>query len=184
MTNSTTVLTAIGAFILGALVALGADHFVFKPKDQRDSMQTVAGFQGWRLTCPPRTTKDANCVMQQALARKGTGTILAELNIAPNKDKADVLTVIAPLGVFILPGIKVSAGNSGEKPAQFKTCLQMGCIATLPIDAGLATAMSQATGIQVTVVADGKPVPLSFPLNGYRDALAARAVDMAARTKQ
>lgn len=184
MTNSTTVLTAIGTFILGALVALGADHFVFKAKDQRDNMQTVAGFQGWRLTCPPRTTKDANCVMQQALARKGTGTILAELNIAPNKDKGDVLTVIAPLGVFILPGVKVSAGNSGEKPAAFKTCLQMGCVATLPIDAGLATAMSQSNGIQVTVVADGKPVPLSFPLNGYREALAARAVDMAARTKQ
>jgi hypothetical protein len=37
--------------------------------------------------------------------------------------------------------------------------------------------------MQVTVVADGKPVPLSFSLDGYRDALAARAVDMAARSK-
>ena len=183
MTNSTTVLTAIGTFILGALVALGADHFVFKAKDQRDNMETIAGFQGWRLTCPPRTTKSGNCVLQQALARKGTGTILAELNIAPNKDKADVLTIVAPLGVFVLPGVKVSAGTSGEKAA-YKTCLQMGCVATLPIDAGLATAMSQAAGIQVTVVADGKPVPLNFSLTGYRDALAARAVDMAARSKQ
>ena len=183
MTNST-VLTAIGAFILGALVALGADHFVFKAKDPRDNMETIAGFQGWRLTCPPRTTKGANCVMQQGLARKGTGQVLAELNIAPNKDKGDMLTVVAPLGVFILPGIKVSAGNSGEKTAPFKTCLQMGCVASLPIDAGLATAMSQAKGIQVTVVADGKPVPLNFSLTGYRDALAARAVDVAARSKQ
>jgi invasion protein IalB len=183
MTNSTTVLTAIGTFILGALVALGADHYVFMAKDQRDNMETIAGFQGWRLTCPPRTTKGASCVLQQALARKGTGQVLAELNIAPNKDKADVLTVIAPLGVFILPGIKVSAGNSGEKTAAYKTCVQMGCVASLPIDSGLATAMSQSKGMQVTVVADGKPVPLSFSLDGYRDALAARAVDMAARSK-
>jgi invasion protein IalB len=182
MTNST-VFTAIGAFILGALVALGADHFVFKAKDQRDSMETIAGFQGWRLTCPPRTTKGAACVLQQGLARKGTGQVLAELNIAQNKDKADVLTIIAPLGVFILPGVKVSAGTSGEKTAAYKTCLQMGCVASLPIDAGLATAMSQSDGVKVTVVAEGKPVPLNFSLSGYRDALAARAVDMAARSK-
>jgi len=184
MTNSTTVLTAIGTFILGAVVALGADHFVFKTKDQRDGMETIAAFQGWRLTCPPRTAKAGNCIMQQALARKGTGTILAELNISPDKNKTDVMTVIAPLGVFILPGIKVSAGNSGEKSAPYKTCLQMGCVATLPIDASLAAAMSRSSSIQVTVAADGKAVPINFSLNGYRDALAARAVDMAARSKQ
>jgi len=183
MTNSTTVLTAIGTFILGVLVALGADHFAFKAKDQRDNMETIAGFQGWRLTCPPRTTKAVNCVLQQGLARKGSGQILAELSIAPNKDKGDVLTVVAPLGVFILPGVKVSAGNSGEKTAAFKTCVQMGCVASLPIDAGLATGMSQGTGVRVTVVAEGKPFPLNFSLTGYRDAMAARAVDMAARSK-
>jgi len=180
MTN-TTVFSAIGAFILGALVALGADHFVFKPKDQRDAMETIGGFQGWRLTCPPRTTKGGNCVMQQALARKGTGQVLAELNIAKNKDNADVMTVIAPLGVFILPGVKVSAGNSGEKAVAYKTCVQMGCVASFPIDSKLATAMTQASGLQVTVVADGKPVPLNFPLAGYSEALAARAADAAAR---
>jgi len=182
MTN-TTVFSAIGAFILGALVALGADHFVFKPKDQRDAMDTIGVYQGWRVTCPPRTTKGANCVMQQALARKGSGQIMAELNIAKNKDNADVMTVIAPLGVFVLPGIKVSAGTSGEKTVPYKTCVQMGCVASFPIDAGLATAMNQARNFQVTVVADGKPVPLNFSLAGYRDALAARATDAAARSK-
>lgn len=182
MTN-TTVFTAIAAFILGAIVMFGADHFVLHGKDQRDAMETIGGFQGWRITCPPRTTKGANCVMQQALARKGTGQVLAEVNIAKNKDNADVMTVIAPLGVFILPGIKVSAGTSGEKAVPFKTCVQMGCVASFPIDAGLATAMTQAKNLQVTVVADGKPVPLNFSLSGYRDALAARAVDTAARSK-
>lgn len=180
MTNST-VFTGIVAFILGALVAFGAEQYVFKPKDQRDNMETVGAFQGWRVTCTPRTTKAGGCVMQQALARKGTNAILAELNIAQNKDKADVLTVIAPLGVFVLPGVKVSAGNSGEKSAAFKTCVQMGCVASLPIDSGLASAMSQSSALQVTVVADGKPVPLNFSLTGYRDALAARAADTAAR---
>ena len=181
MSNSTTVLTAIGTFILGAAVMFGADHFVLKNKDQRDAMETIGGFQGWRLTCPPRTMKGANCVLQQALARKGTGTILAQLNVAQDKDKKDVLTVVAPLGVFVLPGIKVSAGNGAEKTAAYKTCLQMGCVATIPIDAGFASAMAKSAGLVVTVVAEGKPVPLNFSLTGYNDALAARAADLAAR---
>jgi len=182
MTQTNTALVAIGSFVLGAAVALGAQHFVFNKKDQRDDMQTVAAFQGWRLSCPPRTLKTGYCVLNQGLARKGTNQALAELNIAP-KDKTDVLTVVAPLGVFILPGVKVSAGSSAPKTISYKTCLQIGCVATMPIDGGLATAMSKSDTMQIIVVADGKPVPLNFPLAGFRDALAARAIDMAARSK-
>jgi invasion protein IalB len=85
------------------------------------------------------------------------------------------------LGVFVLPGVKVSAGDSVTKTAAYKTCLQMGCVASLPIDSALAAAMSKNAGLVVTVVAEGKPVPLNFSLAGYRDALTARAADMAAR---
>jgi invasion protein IalB len=181
MTQTNTVLLAIGTFILGAVVALGGQHLLSNKKDPRDNMQTVAAFQGWRLSCPPRTEKAGFCVMQQALARKGSNTILAELNVVP-KDKTDMLTIVAPLGVFILPGIKVAAGSSAKTIA-YKTCLQMGCIASTPIDSGLATAMSKSQSMQITVVADGKPASLNFSLAGYSDALAARAIDMAARSK-
>jgi invasion protein IalB len=180
MTNST-VLTAIGTFILGALVAFGADRYLINSKDQRDSMETVGGFQGWRLTCPPRTVKGGNCLLQQGLARKGSGAVLAQVTVAPDKNKSDVMTVVAPLGVFVLPGVKVSAGDNVTKTAAYKTCLQMGCVASLPIDSALAAAMSKNAGLVVTVVAEGKPVPLNFSLAGYRDALTARAADMAAR---
>jgi invasion protein IalB len=180
MTNTTTVFTAIGAFILGAAVALGAEHFAFHAKDQRDAMSTIGGFEGWRLSCPPRTDKTGNCVMSQALARRGSGTVVAELSVAPDKNKKDMLTIVAPLGIALLPGVKVSVG-SADKTATYKTCLPAGCIAALPLDASLASAMSQSANVQVTVDADGKPVPLNFSLKGYSDALAARAVDMAAR---
>lgn len=180
MTNTTTVVTAIVAFILGAAVALGLDHFAFHTKDQRDAMSTIGGFEGWRLSCPPRTDKTANCVMTQALARRGSGAILAELNIAPGKDKSDALTIVAPLGVFVLPGVTVSVGGT-SKSASYKTCLPAGCVASLPIDQALAGAMAKNAALQVTVVAEGKPVPLNFSLKGFNEAMAARAVDVAAR---
>jgi invasion protein IalB len=180
-TTTTTVFAAIGAFVLGAAVALGAQHFAFKAKDQRDAMSTIGGFQGWRLSCPPRTDKSGVCIMTQALARRQGGAVLAELNIAPDKNKSDTLTVVAPLGIFLLPGVKVAVG-SAAKAVSYKTCLPGGCVATLPIDQGLADAMNKNTGIQVTVgTADGKTVPLNFSLAGFRDAMAARAADMAAR---
>ncbi|HKD23720.1 MAG TPA: invasion associated locus B family protein [Rhizomicrobium sp.] len=185
MTKSMTALYAFLAFVLGALVAFGAQHFLFPQKDQRDAMATVGAFQGWRLNCPPRTTKDGICVLQQALARKGSNQVVAEINVAPKDQKSlntDMLTVVAPLGVFVIPGIKVTVGSGPDKTIAYKTCLPAGCIATTPIDAGMATALSQNTGIVVTVMtADGKSVPLNFSLQGYREAMAARAVDMAAR---
>jgi invasion protein IalB len=182
MTQTNTVLIAIGAFVLGVVATFGAEHFLFAKKDLRDDMQTVGVYQGWRLSCPPRTSKAGVCVLQQALGRKGSNAVIAELNVVP-KDKADMLSIVAPLGVFILPGLKVSVGSNEQKTLQYKTCLQMGCVATMPMDSGFADAMAKNGAIQVTVVADGKPAALNFSLAGYRDALAARAVDTAARSK-
>jgi invasion protein IalB len=186
MTKSMTALYAFVAFVLGAIAALGAQHFLFQQKDQRDAMATVGAFQGWRLNCPPRTTKDGVCVLQQALARKGSNQVVAEVNVAPKDTKSidtDMLTVVAPLGVFVIPGVKINAGSGPDKTVNYKTCLPAGCVATTPIDAGMASALSQNTGnLVITVMtADGKSVPLNFSLQGYREALAARAIDMAAR---
>ena len=192
MTKSMTALYAFLAFVLGALAAFGAQHFLFQQKDQRDAMATVGAYQGWRLNCPPRTTKDGICVLQQALARKGSNQVVAEVNIAPKDQKnlnSDMLTVVAPLGVFVIPGIKVTIGSGADKTVNYKTCLPAGCIATTPIDAAMAQALDQTaaadpqkSSLVITVMsADGKSVPLNFSLQGYREALAARAVDMAAR---
>ncbi len=186
MTKTTMLLSAAGLFILGALVAIGGEHLLFKQKDPRDNMATIASLQDWRLSCPPRTTKTGTCILQQFIAQKGTNSVVAELTVA-QKGKSDMLTVVVPLGVFIPPGLKFTVGKGEPKSIAFKTCLQtdvpiLGCIATAPIDAGLAAAMSQNSGGQITVVTgEGKTVPLNFSLHGYREALAARAVDIAAR---
>jgi len=124
MTKSMTALYAFLAFVLGALVAFGAQHFLFPQKDQRDAMATVGAFQGWRLNCPPRTTKDGICVLQQALARKGSNQVVAEINVAPKDQKSlntDMQTVVAPLGVFDIPGIKVTVGSGPDKTIAYKT---------------------------------------------------------------
>lgn len=180
MTNTQQWLAGAGLFVLGVLVALGADHLVFKKADPRDGMATIASLQDWRLNCPPRTTKAGRCVMQSVITQPGTGNALAELTVVP-KDKGDLLTVVAPLGVFVPPGVQVTVGGI-TKVLAYKTCVQMGCVASMPIDSGLSAALAKASGGQIAFIwGDGKTVPLNFSLKGYTDALADRAIDDAAR---
>lgn len=185
MTKEMMALYAAGAFILGAVVALGGEHLLFAKSDPRDAMQTIDTLQDWRLTCPPRTDKKGVCVMQSPIYQPGSSTVIAELTVAPKNRadaKSDELTVVTPLGVIVPPGLRLTVGNGQPKTVSYKTCVQIGCIASLPIDSGIASALSQNSSGQITVIAgDAKPVALNFSLRGYRDALAARAVDMAAR---
>jgi invasion protein IalB len=171
---------AIGLFILGAAAGVGGDRLATH-KDIRDGMTTIDTVQDWRMTCPPRTSKKGFCVLQQMIYQKGTNNVIAELNVVP-KDKVDQLTVVTPLGVLVTPGLRVSIGSAVTKPLQFKTCVQVGCIATTPIDSSMASALAQNTSGQILLVAgNGKTVALNYSLRGYKDAMAARATDMAAR---
>ena len=85
------------------------------------------------------------------------------------------------LGIFMPPGLRLAIGTV-DKTIPFKTCLQVGCIAAVPMDPTLASALSNNTGGSISVATiDGKTVPLDFSMRGYGDALADRNVDMAAR---
>jgi invasion protein IalB len=184
MTKTMMVVYAVGIFLLGALIALGGEHLLFMQHDQRDKMETVGSLGDWRLTCPPRTTKKAFCLVQSVVVQKGTNNNVAEITIAPKDNAhpdADQMTIVVPLGVFMPPGLRLAIGTL-DKTIAFKTCLQVGCIAALPMDSTLASALANNTGGSITVATiDGKTVPLDFSLRGYTDALADRSADMAAR---
>lgn len=183
MSNSklTLVLCSIGFFALGAIIAIGAEHLIIKPSDPRDSMQTIKAFQDWRLTCAARTEKKGGCVVQSAVFDRATGTPLIQLTVGKN-GQADTLAIVAPLGVLVPPGLRISMGSGPQRPIAFKTCIQAGCIATLPLDSGLTDAMSTNTDGQIILVNGvGKAVGMKYSLKGFKDALDARAVDTEAR---
>lgn len=177
----TLTLGSIGFFILGAIVAIGAEHFIIKPSDPRDSMQTIRAFQDWRLTCAARTEKAGGCIVQSAIFDKATGTPLVQLTVGKN-GQIDTLAIVAPLGVLIPPGLRITMGSGPQRPVAFKTCFQAGCIATLPLDAGLTNAMTSNTDGQIILVNGlGKAVGMKYSLKGFKEALDARAVDNEAR---
>ena len=176
------VLYAIGLFVLGAVVALGGEHLFFKRTDPRDSMRTMEAFQDWQLTCSPRTDKNGGCELATAIFDRATRAPLVRLTV--NQKGADeTLAVVTPLGVLIPPGVRLSIGSAQPRLLAFRTCVQGGCVAILPLNSDLTSEMARNTlGKIVVVNAAGKAVALNYSLNGFADAMAARAVDMAART--
>ncbi len=183
MTRTALAISAIGFLLVGVGAGIGADRLLFPRHDSRDAMETIAKMDDWRLTCAPRTQKDGACVIQSGIVQKGTNNMVAELTIA-KKDKADLLSVLVPLGVYVPAGVQLTIGHGGAKTIPFKTCLDIGCVATMPFDSSLADAMSQNSNGVISVVAgNGKSLPLSFSLHGYNNAMSERAVDTAARSK-
>lgn len=183
MTRTALAISAIGFLLVGAGVGVGADRLLFPRHDSRDAMETVATMKDWRLTCAPRTQKDGVCIIQSGIVQKGTNNMVAELTIA-KKDKADLLSILVPLGVYVPSGVQLTIGPGGAKTIPFKTCLDIGCIASVPFDSALSQAMSQNSDGVISVVAgNGKSLPLNFSLHGYNDTMSERAVDTAARPK-
>ncbi|HWU27343.1 MAG TPA: invasion associated locus B family protein [Rhizomicrobium sp.] len=182
MTRTALAISGLGILLAGAALAIGSEHLFFRRHDPRDDMETIAKLQDWQMTCQPRTMKKGGCILQSGILQKGTNNMVAELTIA-KKDDADVLSIVVPLGVYIPAGIQLTVGHGSAKTIPFKTCLEVGCIANVSFDSGLAGTMSQNSDGVITVVAgNGKSLSLNFSLRGYNDAISARAVDKAART--
>ncbi len=185
MSNSKIALAlyGIGVFTLGMVVALAGEHLLFNRPDPRDSWSINKKIQDWQIACSARTDKDGGCVLETAIIDKATNAPVMQLTVK-QKGENDILTiVIVPLGILIPPGLRISAGAGQPRAAPYETCVQGGCVASLLMDSGLSSAMILNTTGQVVVVnGAGKAVALNYSLKGFADAVAARAVEMKARS--
>jgi invasion protein IalB len=171
------IAASVGFFLLGGVIALEGEHILFKSADARDTMQTMSVIKDWRITCPPRADRRAACALQQEIVQKGTSNVLVQLNVGKTGDK-DTLAIVTPLGVLVPPGLRFIVGDGQPRTAPYKTCLQAGCIATLPLDASLAAAMTHNKAGRIVVVnGASQAVPLNYSLAGFAEAYETRAAD-------
>ncbi len=166
------VKTAIGAgvFVVGALLGWIGRGVLAGPAD----VPTMTVYDDWRLICPARKDKEANCRMSQEIADPRSGQPLASLVVLKEVDKdkkeSTVLAVSVPLNVLLEPGVGLKFGND-VKTYQYKTCLESGCIATVPFDESLEKLAMNSSDVAITVARlDGKSVQLPFSTKGFADA--------------
>ncbi len=159
-----------GVLIVGALLGWIGRGVLAGPAD----VPTMRVYDDWRLICPARKDKEANCRMSQDIVDSKAGQSVASLvllkEVGKDKKESTVLAVNVPLNVLLEPGIGLKFGND-IKTYQYKTCLEGGCVAMVPVDEQLEKTIASTNDAAISVARlDGKTVQLPFSTKGFAEA--------------
>jgi invasion protein IalB len=160
-----------GLVIVGGLAGWIGRGVVAGPPD----VPVMQVFQDWRVICPARKEKDAHCSLSSEIPDPTSGQTVAGLRIitevdATKKTTSQVMMVNVPLGVSLEPGIGLRIGGD-VKAYPYKTCLEGGCVAVVPVTDELQDSIVDANDAALVVAGGGgQTVPLPFSTKGLADA--------------
>ena len=138
------------------------------------SAATVATYDDWRVACPAAETKEAACELVTEVTDKQSGQTVARTTITSDRDGKQLIGFTVPHGVALEAGMGLQVGKDPVKVFPFRTCNQLGCIATAAFDDKMAAAMKSAGDAKVmfaTLEARRIEIPVSF--KGYSKAMSA-----------
>ena len=118
----------------------------------------------WQLVC-----EDDSCRIRQGLANPEQPGVVygSELQFAADGSQL-VLTLSFPLGIYLPPGIGLSAGEQ-KREAPVAVCLPEGCKAIILVDDELSVALNGEESYSVRVyITEERPAEVEFSLTGYR----------------
>jgi invasion protein IalB len=161
----------IGAIVLGGGIAGWIGRGVLTgPPDTT----TVTLYQDWQLICPASKDKDKHCEIIQDVVNEKIGRRVARISMGYIKqEKQPSLMLTVPLGVLLEPGLGLKLGVEDMKAYPYKTCVDDGCVAIIPIDKKLDKSLIAAQDASLAVVTpqgDGKPISLPFSMKGFAQA--------------
>lgn len=133
-------------------------------------------YKDWTVTCgAPAGATTGACSMQQAVTDKATNAVVMRFVVEPGREgAAPVASIIGPFGVDLAQGLDLSVDGGPVRDLAFRTCLQVGCIATLPLDEPLAAELRAGTSLVVSIWPSDNPtgtITLPVSLSGFGDAL-------------
>ena len=137
----------------------------------------------WTVSCQVvRNTPICSLSQQQFDKAKNNQRLLA-IELAAKTADAASGTLAMPFGLALAKGVSLQVDDrkAGEN-LQFSTCLVVGCLVPLALDAGRLEEFKAGTTLKINAVASdtGQPVNFSVSLNGFASALA-RTAELSAR---
>lgn len=129
-------------------------------------------YQDWRVICMPQALAKQRCAVSQGQVQKNGQRLLAiELGAPTGGAMAGAL--VLPFGLSLYPGVVLQIDDKPVGPALgFQTCLPVGCVVPLNLDATTVAALRSGTALQVKAKADGgEEAAFSIPLQGFASAL-------------
>jgi invasion protein IalB len=131
---------------------------------------SVKHFENWTFSCEEKV-----CQIYVTLADNKTKVAKFSLSIvhdaAKNSSSAVLLT---PLGVALVPGIRVFLDNKTFKDWSFQVCQDNGCQAVGQLDEATVEKLKIIENLHVEYIAYGKKKQDAFniPMAGFKDAFA------------
>ncbi len=162
--------------ILSGVLAFGAALALAAPAVGQQPAGTVRSTHGaWSIICdtPPGASSEQCAMMQNVIAedRPEVGLSVVVLRTADNK--AEILRVLAPLGVLLPNGLGLNVDGKDIGRAYFVRCFQDGCYAEVILEKPLLDTLQageSATFIvfQTPEVGIGIPVDLAGFADGFK----------------
>ncbi|MBZ9674161.1 invasion associated locus B family protein [Mesorhizobium sp. ES1-1] len=171
------------AIVLAALTAIGLPVVSLAPVGMSTVAQaaqpsgTVRSTHGaWSIICDtPAGATSEQCVMMQNVVaedRPEMGLSVVVLRTADNK--AEILRVLAPLGVLLPNGLGLNVDGKDIGRAYFVRCFQDGCYAEVILEKPLLDTLK--TGTSATFIVFQTPeegIGIPVDLKGFADGFAA-----------
>lgn len=134
-----------------------------------------AQYGDWQLSCdtPPGAKFQQCAIIQNVTAEDQPNVGLSVIVLKTADKKADLLRVLAPLGVLLPKGLGLHVDGKDMGRVAFVRCLPNGCIAEVSMDASLIGTLSKGTSAVFSVFKtpeEGIGIPVS--LKGFAEGFA------------
>lgn len=131
-------------------------------------------FEDWQVVCSV-TNAIRNCALAQQQQQRSTNQLVLAAEFGPTQDDGSVAgRLVLPFGLLMSAGVTLQIDDlpvSGAYP--FRTCLSVGCIVPLTLDAGMV--VDARAGAVLTIMATAsetsQSVRLAVSLAGFAAAL-------------
>lgn len=154
------------AFMPSAVMALVAG-LVFMPSHALAQGAVRSTHGDWELRCdtPPGAQSEQCVVMQFVTAEDRDNVGLTVIALKTADGQAQILRILAPLGVLLPRGLGLHVDNDDMGSAGFVRCLPNGCVAEVIMDEALIAKLSggeTATFVIFQTPEEGIGIPISL----------------------
>jgi invasion protein IalB len=145
---------------------------------QNGQQQVQVIFSPWTRHCAKSPTGQSSEIRTKEVCftaadgHLGSGQkLVIALLIEPEGSDTKLFRVTLPLGVTLIPGVRIAIDEKEAMTAPFVVCLpQNGCLADYKADANLIEKLKNAQSLAIQAFDRGKPVSFILPLSGFAKA--------------
>ena len=126
----------------------------------------------WTVICASQNNRKV-CAASQQLTDKGSGRRILGIEVRAATAGSAIFTMLLPFGLAVDKPLTIRIDEGAPMTMPFKTCIQVGCVATATWESTIVAALRKGTAATIhSLAADtGKDVVFRVSLNGFGTAL-------------